>query len=84
MEIYTEKEAEILIKYYSPKLIGHPISKTLHKSLLITKLEVEQIDKGQTVINCISNYNFDIYTRKLNECVKDLGLESPNDILNNQ
>lgn len=81
MEIFTEKEAEILIKYYSEKVIGKSIGNSIPYE--ISYLESKSFGKDKINIFCIALYNFDLYHRKLTEHIQEFNLPTPEEVLKN-
>lgn len=82
MEIFTEKDAKILLEYYSKKIVGKPISNGVDYK--IDYLESKSFGKDKINIFCISLHNYSLYHRKLTEYIKDFNLISPEEVLKNQ
>jgi hypothetical protein len=48
MKTYTKEEADILIRYYGPKIIGSPVTTKLSKDYKIASLEIEFVESFRT------------------------------------
>lgn len=84
METYTKKEVDILIKYYTPHIIGNPVATNLSSNYKINKFEIEYIKKNKAMIYCIAEANNNnIFKRRLIEYVIDYRLVHPNIVLIN-
>lgn len=81
MKTYTKEEADILIAYYTPKIIGNKVMKSLSDNYKITNLEVEYVEKNKALIFCIAKYNFDVFKRRLIEYTMEFDLLQPDEVL---
>ncbi len=82
-KVFTEKEANILIKFYYDKIIGRNILLTLdYKIISLTK---EFIDKDKYLVVATSNMTpeFAIIKRGISNIAKDLNLPLPSEVLLN-
>jgi hypothetical protein len=82
MKTYTKEEADILIRYYGPKIIGSPVTTKLSKDYKIASLEIEFVEQNKYAIYCIAEDRF-TYRRRLAEFVEDYNLINPDEVLKN-
>lgn len=80
MKLYTEEEADYLIKYYSPKMIGNLISTDFStKVLRLYKIHSEQgyTIKGESEIR----FDFIVFHRDVEKIAEAQNLPSPDEAL---
>lgn len=84
IEIYNEKEADALIKHYSPLLIDRKLSQ--ESTNLVSKLIKQDLDGTQFLVVVMGEEkrpNFMVPSRNLAGMCKEFGLDSPDTTLKN-
>ncbi len=81
METFTQEQAEKLIMYYNPIIIGNKVHSQLAESYKVMTIVFELTNKNKGVIYCIAPYNSDIFKRNLINYVNDFKLTLPSEIL---
>jgi len=81
--MYTYKEAQKLIDYYSSKVIGKEIKESEFEKYLIEYLEIKELNGGSFNVFCYSRASIStLIYRNIKTVAKDLGLISPTELIN--
>ncbi|MFI0491801.1 hypothetical protein [Flavobacterium sp.] len=84
MTIFTKKEADSAIKYYSEKVIGKPITKPDNSNpFLISSLEITKLKEDEYTVYCLSKYIGNIFRRNLDEVITELDILPLEEFLSN-
>lgn len=84
MKIFTEKEADFAIKYYSEKIIGKPITKPDNSNpFLISSLEITKLKEDEYTVYCFSKYIGNTWRRSLDEVIPELDVLPLEEFLSN-
>lgn len=78
--MYTSKEAQKLVDYYSDKVIGKPISEKLQEKLIET-LGVVEISNQKFNVYCYNNSNRPPTYSHIIAVAENLNLLSPSEVL---
>jgi hypothetical protein len=81
-EAYTKQEANALIKYYRPLVIGKIIEESTRA--IIDDVSMEIIDDNKYRVNANASYKGNFVRRSIAKVAKLHNLTMPSDVLNNQ